>query len=182
MKRQYEILVSWVAFPLHPDTPDEGLSLQELFAGKEIDIKAMRDRLKQVALQEGLPFGDRDRTYNSRLAQELGKWAESRGRGDPFHAAVFRSYFAAGENIAKISVLTKIADSVDLPAMEAEKVLISRSFKQAVDKDWSRSYAMNVRAVPTFMIKGQTMVGAQPYGSLDQLLRDNNVMRRPSSS
>ena len=176
------MLISWVAFPLHPDTPDEGLSLQDLFAGKEIDMKAMLDRLKRVARQEGLPFGDRDRTYNSRLAQELGKWAESKGRGDEFHTAVFRAYFAGGENIGKIPVLMEIADTVNLPTMEAEKVLKSRSFKDAVDRDWSRSYAMGVRAVPTFMINGQTMVGAQPYESLEQLVQVNKAMRRPPPS
>ena len=29
-----------------------------------------------------VPFGDMRHVYNSRLAQELGKWAETRGRGD----------------------------------------------------------------------------------------------------
>ena len=39
-------------------------------------------RLKQVAEELGLTLGKRKKTYNSRLAQELAKWAESKGRGD----------------------------------------------------------------------------------------------------
>jgi predicted DsbA family dithiol-disulfide isomerase len=31
----------------------------------------------------------RKKTYNSRLAQELGKWAETKGKGDEYHDAVF---------------------------------------------------------------------------------------------
>ncbi|MCJ7596298.1 MAG: DsbA family protein, partial [Desulfobacterales bacterium] len=124
--------MSWVAFPLHPETPEEGLSLEELFAGKDIDVNAVLDRLKRVARQEGLPFGDRRRTYNSRLAQELGKWAESKGHGHEFHMAVFRAYFADNKNIGSIPVLIDIATSVNLPGQEAEKVLESRAFKGSV--------------------------------------------------
>jgi len=134
--------------------------------------------LKGVAAQEGLPFGDHRRTFNSRLAQELGKWAESRGRGHEFHMAVFRAYFADNKNIARIPVLTDIAASVHLPGQEAEKVLESRVFKGSVERDWSRSHELGVMAVPTFLINGQRMVGAQPYESLERLLRDNGVKRR----
>jgi len=42
----------------------------------------MMVRLKNAADAEGLPWGTRKMTYNSRLAQELGKWAEEKGRGD----------------------------------------------------------------------------------------------------
>jgi hypothetical protein len=37
----------------------------------------MMASLKRAADKEGLPLGERKKTYNSRLAQELGKWAES---------------------------------------------------------------------------------------------------------
>jgi predicted DsbA family dithiol-disulfide isomerase len=97
----YDIDLSWVAFPLHPETPEEGTTLQELFKGRGIELEGMKARLMQVAREEGLPFGPRDKTYNSRLAQELGKWAESKGRGKAYHDAVFRGYFAEGKNIGK---------------------------------------------------------------------------------
>ena len=29
--------VNWVHFPLHPDTPAEGMSLEELFRGRNVD-------------------------------------------------------------------------------------------------------------------------------------------------
>jgi hypothetical protein len=59
---------------LHPETPEEGLLLEDLFAGRAIDIPQMIRRMKAVALEEGLPFGDRKKTFNSRRAQELAKW------------------------------------------------------------------------------------------------------------
>jgi len=163
---------------LHPDTPEDGLALKELFAGRNLDIDEMMTRLREVADEAGLPLGKREKTFNSRLAQELGKWAESRGKGDRFHNAVFRAYFVDGKNIGKIPLLVEIAESVSLPAEEARKVLESRTFKQAVDHDWSRSHAMGVTAVPTFFVNSQTAVGAQPYEELEQLMAASGVRRR----
>ena len=81
------------------------------------------ERLKQVAAELRLPWGMRTRTYNSRRAQELGKWAESLGKGDEFHLAVFRAYFADGKNIADISVLKEIAGTIGLDRQIAGPVL-----------------------------------------------------------
>ena len=64
-------------FPLHPETPAEGQSLEDLFAGRGFDIEAMNARLEGLAEAEGLAYSRRTHTYNSRLAQELGAWAET---------------------------------------------------------------------------------------------------------
>ncbi|MBD3163069.1 MAG: hypothetical protein GF346_11645, partial [Candidatus Eisenbacteria bacterium] len=74
-----------VHFPLHPETPPEGRSLQDLFGGgprAEERLRQGRQRLKELAAAEGLPMGERTHTYNSRLAQELGVWAEEHDRGE----------------------------------------------------------------------------------------------------
>jgi predicted DsbA family dithiol-disulfide isomerase len=153
---------------LHPETPEDGLTLQELFAGRDVDIPAVFDRLKSVAADCGLPFGPRTMTYNSRRAQEVGKWAESRNRGDAFHMAVFKAYFAEGLNIAKIPVLVEIGESVGLKGVE--DVLSQETFKEAVDIDWKHSRRCGITAVPTFAAGGRMVVGAQPYGVLEQLV------------
>lgn len=141
----------------------------------------MLAHLKQVARDLELPFGDRKMTYNSRLAQELGKWAEQQGKGDAFHDAVFRAYFADGRNIADADILADIAASTGLDAREALEMLAVRTFKKDVDTDWARAYESRVTAVPTFLINGQTLVGAQPFNALENLMLQNNVNRRPSN-
>jgi predicted DsbA family dithiol-disulfide isomerase len=166
---------------LHPDTPPEGRSLQDLFAGRNYDIPQMLAHLEQVARDLELPLGDREMTYNSRLAQELGKWAEQMGKGDAFHDAVFRAYFADGHNIADANILGDVAASVGLDAREAHAVLTARTFKEAVDTDWTRAYESRVTAVPTFLTNGQTLAGAQPFNILANFLLQNNVIRRPAN-
>ena len=79
------IEVAYRHFPLHPDTPEDGLTLEQLFAGRNIDIPAAQERMSRLMQQEGLPYGSRTMTYNSRLAQELGKWAETQPGGDKIH-------------------------------------------------------------------------------------------------
>ncbi len=182
MRKNYEIEIRWTAFPLHPETPEDGLTLEELFRGRLINIDQMMARLKKVADEEGLPLGVREKTYNSRLAQELGKWAESRGRGEEFHAAAFRAYFADNRNIARIPELLDLAEAVGLPVREAQRVLETRAFREAVDSDWSRSRDMGVTMVPTFMLNKTPVVGAQPYEVLEKFMDANNVKKREPES
>jgi predicted DsbA family dithiol-disulfide isomerase len=154
------------------------LTLEELFAGRPVSIDQIKTRLRKGAEEAGLPLGDRQKTYNSRLAQELGKWAEEKGRGEEFHHAVFRAYFVDGINIAKSGELVSIAQKVELPEEEARKVLEMRTHKAAVDSDWKRSHQFGITAVPTFAINQRAVVGAQPYEALEHFLEENKIKRK----
>ena len=131
----------------------------------------MLSHLKQVAHSLQLPFGDRQMTYNSRRAQELGKWAEQMGKGDLFHDAVFRAYFAQGRNIFDMDTLANIADSVGLDPTATCDVIDSGAFQTAVDRDWAWAHQLGITAVPTFIVGSQTLVGAQPYNVLEKFMR-----------
>ena len=85
--------------------------------------------------REGLPFNaERNMSYNSRLAQELEKWSETKGKAEEVANALFRAYFVDVKNIGKADVLAKIAEENDLPADEATDVLLRRKYKDAVDE------------------------------------------------
>lgn len=167
---RYDVSVTWVHFPLHPETPAEGRSLADLFAGRNFDLEAMKARLKELAKQQGLPYGDRSMTYNSRLAQELGKWADDQDGGDQIHDALFRAYFVDGVNIGDADVLLEIAGKLGLDVAEAREVLEKRSFSDAVDRDWRRSRELGITGVPTFVAGGYGVVGAQPYEAIEGLV------------
>jgi len=160
-----------VAFPLHPDTPEEGLSLERLFAGRGIDLAEKAAEMKRVAAANGLAWGERTMTFNSRRAQEMGKWAEEMGKGHEYHAAAFRAYFVDGLNIAKPDVLAGLAASLGLDPDEARRVLAEGLYGRAVDQDWARCQALGITAVPTFVAGGRGVVGAQPYEALVRLIR-----------
>ncbi len=172
----------WVHFPLHPDTPAQGVSLEELFAGRNYDVKAGQARMRQLMDAEGLPYASREMTYNSRLAQELGKWADSKGRGQALHDAMFRAFFVDLVNLAQPEELLRIAEAAGLPVEEARQVLEQRTFKEQVDQDWRLSLQMGVTGVPTFVGGNYKVVGAQPYEVLEKLMEAANVARRDPAS
>lgn len=144
--------------------------MEELFAGRNVDIPAMKRRMKALMEQEGLPYGERTSTFNSRLAQELAKWAEGQPDGDRIHDAIFRAYFVDGKNLGKVNILLQLVEQVGLPGSEARRVLDTRSYKDAVDADWERCSELGVTGVPTFMMNGFRLVGAQPYEELERFV------------
>lgn len=166
---EFDLTVRWTAFPLHPETPKKGRTLEDLFSGRGVDIPAVLTRLKRTADELGLPFTTRTMTYNSRSAQELGKWAERQGRGERFHQLVFEAYFAQGRNIAQLKVLRDVASAAGLNPDAAEAALNQRMFKTAVDQDWQRCRDMGITAVPTFFMGDRWLVGAQDYETIRQL-------------
>ena len=180
LQKDFKIDIRWTAFPLRPNTPEDGQTLKTLFECSDADVDQMSNRLKLVAQGFGLPFGHRTMTYNSRLAQEMGKWAESEGQGHEFHTAVFQAYFVDGLNIGKPHILVKVAESVNLNGKEAMDTVLSRTYREAVDRDWERSKEKCVTAAPTFVFNDQVLVGAQKYEALEKVLVANKIKRRKS--
>jgi predicted DsbA family dithiol-disulfide isomerase len=170
LKTEHNVKVEWVHFPLHPETPPEGRALEKLFAGRNVDRKAMHAQMKARMDAEGLPYGERTMTYNSRLAQELGKWADTQPGGEAFHDAMFRAYFVEARDISNPEILLEIVKSLGLSVDAAREVMEQRTFKAAVDQDWELSRRYGVTGVPTFVAGRQGVVGAQPYEVLEQLV------------
>jgi predicted DsbA family dithiol-disulfide isomerase len=178
LQQAFAIDTVLVHFPLHPETPAEGSSLAALYAGRNLNPEVMYQRMKGLMDAEGLPYGRRTHTYNSRLAQELGKWADTQPGGWAIHDALYRAYFVDGRNIGDPDILIDIAQSVGLSADMARAVLTGRRFKDAVDADWAKSRAYGVTGVPTFVAARYGVVGAQPYATLEELLVKAGAARR----
>jgi len=160
-----------VHFPLHPETPAEGRSLQDLFAGRD-DIAQRQAQMRARMAAEGLPYGERTMTFNSRLAQELAAWADTRPGGEAIHDALFRAYFVDGRNIGDPEVLVRIATSIGLASDAVREVIENRTYKAAVDADWEKSLAYGISGVPTFVVGRHGLVGAQPYEVLEQMVKE----------
>ena len=130
----------------------------------------MKHHLTVSMADEGLEYGDRTHTYNSRLAQELAVWGDEIGVTDVLHDALFQAYFVEAQNLAKTDVLVDLAGSVNLDPIEARKVIEDRRYQSVVDAQWDRASSVGVTSVPTFIAKGFGVVGAQPYEVLEGLM------------
>ncbi len=170
LEREFGVALRWSVFPLHPEIPEEGVELTRLLASNMADVKAMQIRLQQIAAGEGLVMAPRSWAYNSRGAQELGKWAETRGRGEAFRRAVYQAYFAEERNIARVDNLVRIAEDAGLPGYEARTVIVKHTFSAAVNADWERARMLGVTAVPTHICNGERLVGFHHYEDFVRLI------------
>src|SRR3954454_7498620 len=171
LQKEHGVKVKFVHFPLHPETPQEGKSLEALFAGRGYDIPKMQAQMRARMAAEGLPYGERKMTFNSRLAQELASWAVSQPGGEAIHDALFRAYFVDGKNIGDPGELISIVGKLGLPVDQAREVIEKRTHKAAVDADWEKSREYGVTGVPTYVFGDRGVVGAQPYETLEELVK-----------
>lgn len=127
--------------------------------------------MRGLMAEAGLPYGDRTHTYNSRLAQELGKWADSLESGDAVHDLLYRAYFVENKNIGDIDELVKIAENAGLVGDAARRILQAREFEREVDEDWRYSRELGVTGVPTFYSNSLAVVGCQTYEVLERYVK-----------
>ncbi len=177
MHLEYDLEIEIHQFPLHPEIPDAGVSIAELFGPRNPRVEGMRVRLFELMQEAELPYLDRVWISNSRLSQELAKWAEKSGN-ELIHDALFRAYFARGEDIGQKEVLVRVAESVGLDADEARRVLDERTMSARVDEDWQFARRVGVTAVPTYVCDGRAIMGAQPYELLERLVQVAGAKKR----
>ncbi len=180
LQENFEIDIELVHFPLHPETPAEGRRLMDMFGTDQAGIDEKNMRMQGLMANEGLPFRDRTHTYNSRLAQEIGSWAQTQPGGAAIHDLFFAAYFVDGRNIGDVEVILDVVKKAGLDVDAARDVIETRSFKDAVDADWAKSHAYGVSGVPTFVAGGQGMVGAQPYEALAAFVTEMGAVPRKS--
>ncbi len=174
----FSLTIRVTHYPLHLETPDEGQSLEKLFAGRDVDIEQMQEQMASLMRSEGLEYGERRMTYNSRRAQQLATWAITREGGDAIHQALFVAYFVEDTNLADVDRLVEIAEGIGLDPDGARRALRDSRYRAAVSADWERSRTLGVTGVPTFQAAGRAVVGVQPYEVLAQLVELAGAVRR----
>lgn len=178
LKKAYEIDIELIHFPLHPDTPVEGRKLLDLFRSTQDDIDRKNQNMSTLMKNEGLPFNDRVYTFNSRLAQEIGVWAEKLDQNTSIHDNFFEAYFVHGLNIGLENVILEIVDKSGLDTDEAKKIIQNRLFSDEIDQHWKKSRNYGVTGVPTYVYNNQSIVGAQPLENLYEFLDYFNVPKK----
>jgi len=160
--RDRNLAVRWIAFPLHPETPDAGRRLDELFAAHAGYLDSMWSRLQAAGNELGLTFARRTHTYNSRRACLLAYWARDQDREWAYHLAAYRAYFERGENLASREVLERISEAAGLDGRKVAAVLAEPDYQAALDADWRYCRQCGVEAIPTLRRGEHRLVGYQP--------------------
>ena len=171
LSNEFELEVKWIAFPLHTEIPEEGVTLEQLFPGGVYDFRTASARQEEFAREEDLPWSAGEgMVYNSTRAQVLSKWAESEGRGEMFREAAWNATFVDRLNIAELSVLRNMVENAGLNPDNIENALEDKAYTDAINADWDICRKRGVTAVPTFSIAGRSVSGAHPYETLRELV------------
>jgi predicted DsbA family dithiol-disulfide isomerase len=141
-----------------------------LLKNRNIDYKAAQAHFENLMEQEGLEYGYRDTVYNSRLAQELAKWAETQSLGKRIHNILYKAYFVDDINLGHVDSLVSLAVEHELDSDKTRDVLENRTYSKSVDEDWEQCRRMGIMAVPTYVCDEQRLVGAQTYEALQNLV------------
>ena len=136
--------------------------------------------MEQLMKTENLPYNSRSMTYNSRLAQELGVWADTQNRGFLIHDKIYKAYFVENKNIGQVNILMDIVRQTVLNETTAREILEERTYKKAVDDHWEQAHKAGVTGVPTYVAGGRGVVGAQAYEILAELVEQARASKMGS--
>jgi predicted DsbA family dithiol-disulfide isomerase len=160
-----KIALHWRAYELRP------AGAPPLPAAYKERILSARPRLYAIAREQyGIemdpgPFG-----INSRAAHIGAKYAESRGKGQPYHMAVFRAYWQHAQLIDSREVLGKIAQEIGLEVEPFLTSLDDRWLEAEVLADEEEAMAHGITGVPAMVFLRKYLIsGAQPYSVLKEV-------------
>jgi predicted DsbA family dithiol-disulfide isomerase len=169
LRERHAVDVQWLPFPLHPDTPAEGMLISDLLRGANVD--AMHERLYAMMDELDLPYTKtRDHLFNTRKAQELALWAAGQHGGEKLIGELFRSYFVDNQNLAEDAVLLAAVTRAGLEEEAAREVLDDESFAEDVDAAWQRAGQYQLNGVPAFVGGGYQFSGYQPLQEMERFL------------
>jgi predicted DsbA family dithiol-disulfide isomerase len=180
------VKVQWRAYQLMPDLPAEGLDAQDYFAkrfGNPEQVKPMFERVESLARAEGLAFdlAGRKRLVNTRLAHRVIQLCEGMDVGGGAVEALFAGQFLEDADVSRLDVV------LDLLARHAPEVDRTRLVmglgtdggQRAVESDLVLGRRLGISGVPTFVMNGAGISGAQEVGTFRAFL--DEAAKRPAS-
>jgi predicted DsbA family dithiol-disulfide isomerase len=170
LKQEFDLAVEWLAFEIHPDTPQEGMLLSTMFP--QLDSQNMFRHLREMAAPYGITFADISRISNSRMSLEASEFAKEQGMFDQFHRALFQAYFSQGMDIGNLEVLTQIGHESGLDRDSLAQSLQTGKYLPRIENMRKEATRLGVSAAPTFIIQDRDrIVGAQPIDVFKKKLR-----------
>jgi predicted DsbA family dithiol-disulfide isomerase len=168
LKKEYSVDVEWRPFSLHPEWPSEGVRLPPHVRER---FSTIYERLQKIADDNSYPLVRLDNLPNSRRALEASEYARAHGKHEKFHRVVFKKLYGEGQDIGKWEVLRSAAQEVGLDADEMQFETEAGNYRDVLDTQLEKAYALGITAVPTYIISDKYGIeGAQPFDVFEQVL------------
>lgn len=162
----HQVAVRWRAYELRPK------GSPPMPAEYRARIESMRPRLVAIAKEHyGIDIQQGLLGIDSRPALIGMKYAESVNKGAAYHWAVFHAYWQEAANIADLTLLASLAESVGLEREAFLSALKSPTFEAEVDADIQLARTYQMQGVPALLFEGKYYIsGAQPYDELARIV------------
>ena len=162
LQEEFDIVVDWRGFELHPETPQGGMPVTALVPRSRRET--MRDYLRGFAARFGVNLMETpERLPNTRRALAMAEYARDRGRLEAFRDAAMEGYWRRGENLEDDRDLHAISSRAGLDAEAALRAAADTAYAARVDAIRAEASGKGVTGIPTFFIGEEVVVGCQPY-------------------
>jgi predicted DsbA family dithiol-disulfide isomerase len=168
LEEEFGVKAKWKSFELHPEAPDGGIP-PSMYYENNPGLKSISENARLLAREAALTLGTHVVYSNSRLALELGVWADGQGRGPEYRDALFDFYYHRLQDIGDEEVLLAIAESIMMSREDAQRCIEERTMKPTVDAQIDEARQLGIGGVPTYIIGKEYVSGAQPYGLIREI-------------
>ena len=169
-------------FELNPDMPPGGQDLGEHLRQKYGSTPEQQARTRAMITARGAEVGftfrpeGRGRVYNTFDAHRLLQWAAEEGQaGEQYRLkkALLESYQGRAECIESHEVLLAVVESAGLSVSDAQRVLDSGLYSDAVRERQALYRAAEIHAVPAIIINDEHLIeGGHPVEVFEAALRE----------
>ncbi len=174
---EYEIDFDWRGFELHPDTPQGGRRLDEVFGPER--TRAMRDYLAGFAADFGVTgMTIRDVMPSTRRALAVAEFARDQGKLHLFRTAAMEAAWRHGQDIEDPEVLAHCARSAGLDPVAAVEAFDEPKYLARVMTMGAEARRTGVTGIPTVLLGSRRVVGCQPYEVLAAAAEAEGARRR----
>ncbi len=174
---EFDIVVDWRGFPLHPRTPKGGMPLSTLFPAAR--IPAVKEQLRTFAARFGVTgIVHPDRLPSSRRVLAMAEFAREQGKLEEFRRAGMDAHWRHGNGLESDEELSVVATGVGLDAAAALAAADDARTVALVDARIVEAHAAGITGVPTFRIGDEVVVGCQPFEALSAAALRAGAKRR----
>jgi predicted DsbA family dithiol-disulfide isomerase len=171
LRPEFDFEVQWRGFQIHPEWPPEGAPMEQVYRGMSQERrKAAWQRIEALAAEAGLEMRPPTVLANSSLALQAQEFAIEHQCGDAFEERVYRAYFWEGANIGDRGALLELAQDVGLDTTELGEALAADRYAMRLKNTALVANQNGISGVPTFVIGGYPIVGAQSQDVMRQVL------------
>ena len=170
-----EVTVTYRSFELDPGAPQQRTGTHDEHLARKYGMTVERAhqlnaQMTQTAAVEGLDFHfERIRGGNTFDAHRLLHHAATQGKQLELKQRLLLATFTEGEPVSDHSTLARLAKEIGID--DADEVLASDRYSDAVRADEQQAAAYGISGVPFFVVDGKYGVsGAQPAELLLQVL------------